>query len=137
VTWFVVRLLITVPFLLLWWTLAGRDWPAAVGGAITLALVWGAYGHFLSPSGLPDFPLRITSDEPPPADVEWLDYRELWLVSVPIYLLASGIVLAAAVPVLTRMRLAAVPTAASRRAAPPRWSAASGTATTSRPPTRR
>jgi hypothetical protein len=107
VTWFVVRLLITVPFLLLWWTLAGRDWPAAVGGAITLALIWGAYGHFLSPSGLPDFPLRITSDQPPPADVEWLDYRELWLISVPIYLLVSGVVLAAAVPVLTRVRPAA------------------------------
>ena len=112
ITWFVVRLLITVPFLLLWWTLAGRDWPAAVGGAITLALIWGAYGHYLSPSGLPDFPLRITSDEPPPADVEWLDYRELWLISVPIYLLVSGIVLAAVVPVLTRARLAAAPTAA-------------------------
>jgi hypothetical protein len=111
VTWFVVRLLITVPFLLLWWTAAARDWPAAVGGAITLALMWGTYGHFLSPSGLPDFPLRITSDAPPPAEVEWLDYRELWLISVPIYLLVSGLVLAAAVPLMTRVRLAAAPAA--------------------------
>jgi hypothetical protein len=109
-TWFVVRLLITVPFLLLWWAAAGRDWPAAVGGAITLALIWGTYGHFLSPSGLPDSPLRITSDAPPPAEVEWLDYRELWLVSVPIYLLVSGLVLAA-VPLMTRVRLAAAPAA--------------------------
>jgi hypothetical protein len=111
VTWFVVRLLITVPFLLLWWAAAGRDWPAAVGGAITLALIWGVYGHFLSPSGLPDFPLRITAEAPPPANVEWLDYRELWLISVPIYLLVSGLVLAAAVPLVARVRLAAVPAA--------------------------
>jgi hypothetical protein len=105
ITWFVVRLLITVPFLMLWWATAGRDWPAAVGGAITLAFIWGAYGHYLSPSGLPDFPLRITSEEPPAADVHWLDYRELWLISVPIYLLVSGVVLAATVPLLTRARL--------------------------------
>ena len=100
VTWFVVRLLITVPFLILWWAAAGRDWPAVVGGAITLAFVWAAYGHFLSPSGLPDFPLRITSEEPPPADVEWLPYRDLWLISFPVYLLAAGAVLAAAPPLL-------------------------------------
>jgi hypothetical protein len=111
VTWFVVRLLITLPFLILWWAAAGRDWPAAVGGAITLALVWGAYGHYLSPSGLPDFPLRITSEEPPPADVHWLEYRELWLISVPIYLLVSGAVLAATARVLSRVRLPAVPVA--------------------------
>ena len=107
VTWFVVRFLITVPFLILWWAVAGRDWPAAVGGAITLAFIWGAYGHYLSPSGLPDLPLRITSEEPPPADVHWLEYRELWLISVPIYLLVAGAVLAATVPLLTRERLAA------------------------------
>jgi hypothetical protein len=111
VTWFVVRLLIAVPFLILWWAAAGRDWPAAVGGAITLAFIWGAYGHFLSPSGLPDFPLRIISEEPPPAEVEWLDYRELWLISVPIYLVAAAVVLAAAVPVMTRLRPALTPTA--------------------------
>ncbi len=113
VTWFVVRLLIAVPFLIFWWAAAGHDWPAAVGGAITLAFVWGAYGHFLSPSGLPDVPLRITGEEPPPADVEWLGYRDLWLVSFPIYLLVSGVVLAAAVPLLTRVRLRAAPAAAA------------------------
>ena len=113
VTWFVVRLLITVPFLIFWWAAAGRDWPAAVGGAITLAFIWGAYGHFLSPSGLPDFPLRITSEEPPPADVHWLGYRELWLISFPIYLLVGGAVLGATVPLLTRVRLRAAPAAAA------------------------
>jgi hypothetical protein len=113
VTWFIVRLLITIPFLIFWWAAAGRDWPAAVGGAITLAFIWGAYGHFLSPSGLPDFPLRITSEAPPPADVEWLGYRDLWLISFPIYLLVSGVVLAATVPLMTRVRLAVLPTAAA------------------------
>jgi hypothetical protein len=113
VTWFIVRLLITVPFLMLWWAAAGRDWPAAVGGAITLAFIWGAYGHFLSPSGLPDFPLRITSEAPPPADVEWLSYRDLWLISFPIYLLVAGAVLAATVRVLTRVPLRAAPAAAA------------------------
>jgi hypothetical protein len=113
ITWFVVRLLITVPFLIFWWAAAGRDWPSAVGGAITLAFIWGAYGHFLSPSGLPDFPLRITSEAPPPADVEWLGYRDLWLISFPIYLLVAGVVLAATVPLLTRVRLAALPSAAA------------------------
>jgi hypothetical protein len=112
-TWFLVRLLITVPFLIFWWAAAGRDVPAAVGGAITLAFVWGAYGHFLSPSGLPDFPLRITSEEPPPADVEWLGYRDLWLISFPIYLLVAGAVLTAAVPLLTRARLHAAPALAA------------------------
>ena len=111
VTWFVVRLLITVPFLIFWWAAAGRDWPAAAGGAITLAFIWAAYGHFLSPSGLPDFPLRITSEEPPPANVEWLGYRELWLISFPIYLLVAGVVLATTVPLLTRARLRAAPVA--------------------------
>jgi hypothetical protein len=111
-TWFLVRLLITVPFLIFWWAVAGRDWAAAVGGAITLAFVWGAYGHFLSPGGLPDLPLRITSEAPPPADVEWLSYRELWLISFPIYLLVAGVVLAAAVPRLTRVRPAVAPAAA-------------------------
>ncbi|MBD0349417.1 MAG: hypothetical protein ICV59_09720 [Thermoleophilia bacterium] len=111
VTWFVVRLLVTVPFLIFWWAAAGRDWPAAVGGAITLAFIWGAYGHFLGPSGLPDSPLRIIGEAPPPANVEWLGYRDLWLISVPIYLLVSGAVLIAAVPRLARARLAALPAA--------------------------
>lgn len=111
VTWFVVRLLIAVPFLLFWLAAAGRDWAAAVGGAITLAFIWAAYGHFLSPSGLPDFPLRILSEEPPPAQVEWLDYRDLWLISLPIFLLVSGLVLAAIAPFLSRARLKWAPAA--------------------------
>jgi hypothetical protein len=84
VTWFLVRLLLTVPFLLWWWAWAGRDRIAAVAGGVMLALVWSTYGHFLGPAGLPDTPLRIFSTSPPPATVEFLDYRQLWLISFPI-----------------------------------------------------
>jgi hypothetical protein len=93
VTWYLVRLLITVPFVLGWWAFAGRDRAAAVGGAIVLAFVWATYGHFLGPSGLPDLPLRITDQAPPGATVEWLGYRELWLVGLPITLAAALLVL--------------------------------------------
>jgi hypothetical protein len=96
VTWFLVRLLLTVPFLLLWSALAGRDWIASITGAVTLAFMWATYGHFLGPSGLPDEPLRIAGQEPPPATVSWLDYRELWLQSLPIYLVVSAAVMLAA-----------------------------------------
>jgi hypothetical protein len=86
VTWFLVRLLLTVPFLLWWWAWAGRDRTSAVVGGIVLAFVWATYSQFLGPVGLPDAPLRILDASPPPATVEWLDYRQLWLVSFPVYL---------------------------------------------------
>ena len=86
VTWFLVRLLITVPFLLWWWAWAGRDRTAAIVGGVVLALVWTTYSHYLGPVGLPDTPLRILDPSPPPATVEWLDYRQLWLISFPVFL---------------------------------------------------
>ncbi|HXF71213.1 MAG TPA: hypothetical protein VNO79_01215 [Actinomycetota bacterium] len=95
VTWFVVRALITVPILFWWWSGVGRDVAAAVAGGILLAVVWAAYGQFVGPSGLPDAPLRVLDPAPPPATVRWLDYRELWLISFPIYAAAMvGILLA-------------------------------------------
>ena len=115
-TWSLVRLLLTVPFLLLWWALAGRDWVAAIAGAVTLAFMWATYGHFLGPSGLPDEPLRIMNQGPPPANVSWLEYRELWLESLPVYLVASAAVMLAALPFLTprsRARIAWLPAAAT------------------------
>lgn len=89
VTWFLVRLLIAVPFLLGWWAFAGRDRAAAVAGGITLALIFATYSHFLGPVGLPDFPLRVLEQAPPEATMEWLSYREEWLISMPILLFAS------------------------------------------------
>ncbi len=84
VTWYLVRLLITVPFVLLWWAFAGRDRTAAVVGGVTLAFIWAIYSHFLGPVGLPDLPLRIFEQAPPEATVRWLDYRETWLMGLPI-----------------------------------------------------
>ncbi|MFN2590403.1 MAG: hypothetical protein ABR518_06505 [Actinomycetota bacterium] len=95
-TWFLVRVLITVPFLFGWWSVAGRDREAAVVGGVVLAFIWATYSQFLAPLGLPDAPLRILSQGPPPATVRWLDYRELWLISLPIYVVVTvGILLVA------------------------------------------
>ena len=96
VTWFLVRLLITVPFLLAWWGLAGRDRISAVVGGVALGFLFATYGHFVGPSGLPDSPLRIASQAPPAATVEWLSYRDEWLKSLPVMLVVSIAVLLAA-----------------------------------------
>lgn len=93
VTWYVVRLLITVPFLMAWWVVAGRDRVAAVTGGVVLAFMWAAYSQFLGPIGLPDTPIRVFTQAPPPATVRWLDYKELWLISLPIYLIVMVAVL--------------------------------------------
>jgi hypothetical protein len=102
VTYFLVRLLITFPFLMLWWSLAGRDWQANVAGAVLLAFLWATYGEYLGPIGLPDDPLRISEEAPPPADVHWLNYYEQWLVSLPIYMVAAAAILEAAACFLRR-----------------------------------
>ncbi len=99
-TYYLVRLLITVPFLLLWFALAGRDWLAAMAGAVTLAFIWATYGEYLGPVGLPETPLRILDQEPPPATSGWLDYRETWLISLPVYLIAMTVVLLGAAALL-------------------------------------
>ena len=93
VTWYLVRLLITVPFVLGWWGFAGRDVTAAVVGGILLAFVWATYSHFLGPVGLPDLPLRVFEESPPEATVTWLDYRETWLVGVPVVAAAAVVAL--------------------------------------------
>ena len=96
VTWFVVRLLITVTFLLVWWGVFRTDALTGVIGAVLMALVWATYGQYLGPSGLPDRPLRILAEGPPPASAEWLSYRDLWLISLPIYL--AVMIVAMAIP---------------------------------------
>lgn len=89
VTWFLVRLLIAVPFVIGWWAYAGRDRVAAVAGGLTLAFVYGTYGHYLGPVGLPDLPLRIASEAPPEASAAWLSYREEWLTAFPIVVVVA------------------------------------------------
>jgi hypothetical protein len=93
VTWFVVRLLLTVTFLVVWWGVVGSDLSANVVGAVVLAFAWATYAQFVGPVGLPDTPLRILDSAPPPATVRWLDYKELWAVSLPIYLIVMLAVL--------------------------------------------
>ncbi len=114
VTWYLVRLLITVPFVLGWWGLVGRDRRSAVVGGVTLAFIWATYSHFLGPVGLPDLPLRIFEEAPPEATVTWLDYRETWLISLPIYLVVSVATLLFA----TREPRAGTPSARVGRALP-------------------
>jgi hypothetical protein len=99
-TWFLVRLLITVPYLLVWWGLFGNSGISNVVGAVVLAFIWATYAQFHSPGGLPDTPLRILNPAPPPATVRWLDYKELWLISLPIYL----VVMLGVMVVLSRRR---------------------------------
>lgn len=115
ITWFLVRLLLTVPFLLWWWAWAGRDRTAAVVGGIVLAFLWTTYSQFLGPVGLPDTPLRILDASPPPATVEWLDYRQLWLVSFPLYLVTMvGVLLVESGRGSTTVRPAAAVVALAR-----------------------
>lgn len=92
-TWYLVRLLITVPFVLMWWAFAGRDRLASVVGGVSLAFIWATYSHFLGPVGLPDTPLRIFDQDAPGATVRWLDYRETWLISLPIVAIAAVVAL--------------------------------------------
>jgi hypothetical protein len=89
VTWFVMRMVILVPFTLGWWALAGRDRAASVSGGLLAAFLLAAYGHYLAPVGLPDADLRVLAQDPPPADVHWLSYRHEFLVMGPILLVAA------------------------------------------------
>ncbi|HET7487375.1 MAG TPA: hypothetical protein VFJ85_05555 [Acidimicrobiales bacterium] len=89
VTWYVVRLLIAVPFVLAWWAATGREPAAAAAGGVVLALVLATYSHFLGPVGLPSTNLRILAQDPPPAPVHWLTYRQEFLVMLPILALVA------------------------------------------------
>ena len=89
VTWFVMRIVILVPFTLGWWALAGRDRGAAVLGGLLAATLLIAYGHYLGPVGLPDPDLRVLAQDPPPAEVHWLSYRDEFLVMGPIVILVA------------------------------------------------
>ena len=52
-TWYLVRALVTVPFIMLWWGLVGRDKAAAVAGGVVLSAIW---AHTVSFSDLLDCP---------------------------------------------------------------------------------
>lgn len=84
VTWFIVRIAVLTPIILAWWATAGTDRLAAVSGGILLGFALTAYSHYLAPIGLPNPSLRLTAENPPPALVQWLSYREEFLVLLPI-----------------------------------------------------
>ncbi|MCA1833446.1 MAG: hypothetical protein ABR548_01635 [Actinomycetota bacterium] len=89
VTWYVVRLLIVVSFLLAWQALAGRDVRAALGGTVVLTAILTAYSHFLGPVGLPDLPIRVFERAAPGATAHWLTFRQEALIAMPITFLAA------------------------------------------------
>jgi hypothetical protein len=91
VTWFIVRLVVLVPFTLAWWSLAGRDRGAAVGGGIVAGVLLTAYTHYLGPVGLPDTDLRLIAQDPPPSPVHWLSYQEEFFVIFPLTMLVAVI----------------------------------------------
>ena len=97
VTWFIVRIAVAFPFTLAWWAMAGGGRASAVWGGIMLGFLLITYGHFLGPIGLPNPSLRLLAENPPPASVHWLSYRQEFLVLLPLtqlvavlgYLIAS------------------------------------------------
>ncbi|MFU0508030.1 hypothetical protein, partial [Pseudaminobacter sp. NGMCC 1.201702] len=95
VTWFVMRIAVASAFTVAWWSIAGRDRTAAVGGGIMLGFLLVAYGHFLGPIGLPNSEFRLFAENPPPAEVHWLSYRQEFLVILPmtIFLAVSSYLL--------------------------------------------
>jgi hypothetical protein len=96
-TWFIVRIAVAFPFTLAWWAMAGDGRSSAVCGGILLGFLLITYGHYLAPVGLPNPSLRLLAENPPPAAVHWLSYRQEFLVLLPVtqlvalagYLIAS------------------------------------------------
>lgn len=84
VTWFIVRTLVIVPMLMVWWAVVGRSRTAATVGGLVIGVVLTAYSHYLGPAGLPNGDLRIIAQDPPPTTVTWLSYRAELLVIFPI-----------------------------------------------------
>ncbi len=84
VTWFIMRIAVTTPLVLAWWAMAGTDRVAAIAGGVMLGFALAAYSHYLAPMGLPNPSLRLLAENPPPAHVQWLTYREAFLVFLPV-----------------------------------------------------
>lgn len=91
VTWFIVRIAVAFPFTLAWWAMAGGGRASAVWGGIVLGFLLITYGHFLAPIGLPNPSLRLLAENPPPAYVHWLSYRQEFLVLLPLTQLVAVI----------------------------------------------
>ena len=88
-TWFIVRIAVAFPFTLGWLALAGPGRASAVWGGVILGFLLMTYGHFLAPIGLPNPSLRLLAENPPPASVHWLSYRQEFLVLLPLIQLVA------------------------------------------------
>jgi hypothetical protein len=64
--------------------MAGDGRTAAVWGGVILGFLLITYSHFLAPIGLPNPSLRLLAENPPPAPVHWLSYRQEFLVLLPV-----------------------------------------------------
>lgn len=84
VTWFIVRLAISFPFILAWRTVTYRGQSFYLPGGVCLALLLAAYSHYLAPIGLPNPSLRVIAENPPPIGVHWLSYRDEFLILLPV-----------------------------------------------------
>lgn len=89
VTWFVVRIAVSFPFILAWFAIAGRTRVSNTIGGVVLAFLLSSYTHYLAPVGLPNVPLRLFAENPPPVDVHWLSYRDEFLVLLPFTLVMT------------------------------------------------
>ena len=70
-TFFVVRVLLSVPFFLALAVYVGLDWTGIITGSALLALIWTTYSMYLGPVGLPLGPIRYEG------------YEDIWLRSFP------------------------------------------------------
>jgi hypothetical protein len=117
-TWFVMRIAVAFPLILVWWAVAGADRTAAVAGGFMLGFVLATYGHFLGPVGLPNPSIRILAENPPPAEVHWLSYRQEFLVLLPLTLAVAIVAFLVALWWRARREAAAAPPASGFRWAP-------------------
>lgn len=88
-TWFVMRIAVAFPFTLAWWVIAGSSRAASVGGGLMIGLLLTTYSHYLGPTGLPNASFRALAENPPPAAVQWLSYREKFLIMFPATVLVA------------------------------------------------
>lgn len=92
VTWFIVRLAVSFPFILGWSAVVGKGRASYITGGIMLAFLLSAYTHYLAPIGLPNPSLRIFDIDAPSSNVHWLSYRDEYLIMLPVTLVLSVIV---------------------------------------------
>ena len=78
------RIAVALPFAVAWWVMAGTDRVTAVGGGVMMGLLLTTYSHYLGPIDLPNASFRLLTENPPPAVVQWLSYRQEFLVVLPI-----------------------------------------------------